>query len=391
MKALHPQILAAFLQLAPLTRVFQSASPRLLATPAIAILRWIFSASAVAGSMHAVSGSSGIAPTAVRATNGVRVPSTRFITTDSSHGTAKSYSVASPSVLPPGLALSIQGVLSGTPTQGGTWTVAIRGWQNSNQTGDSATKNVSFVVVNTAPPVITTPPTNVTVAPGGTATFTVGFTGDAPVTLRWFKEDLEVAGGTNATLNLTGVTTNTAGRYRVRLVNSVATIFSDFVTLTVQNPNPPPTISAGPVSQIVHAGETVQFSATATGSGLTYAWTHNNQSVGSNAASLVLTNVTSTDAGTYAVRVTNAGGSAASGNAILTVLPALRLESPGRSGDALQLRFTGVEGRRYLLESAPDLLSTFTTLTEVLGHSTGAVATLPTTNATRVFRLRTAN
>lgn len=391
MKALHPQLLAAFLQLAPLTRVFQAASPRLAASPAIAILRWIFSASAVAGSMHAVSGASGISPTSIRATNGVRLSQTQFITTDSSHGTAQSYSVNPPSVLPPGLALSTRGILSGTPTQGGTWTVSIRGWKNSNRTGDSATKNVNFTIVNTAPPVITSPPTNTTAIPGGSASFSVAFTGDNPIAIRWFKEDIEVPGGTNATLTLSGVTANTAGRYRVRLVNSLATVFSDFVTLTVANPNPPPGITAQPLSQSVHAGETVQFAATATGADLVYAWTHNNQSIGGNAPSLTLTNVAPSDAGTYAVRITNAGGSTNSVNAVLTVVPALRLDPPGRSGDALQLRFAGVEGRRYVLESAPDLLSPFSTVTEVLGQATGAVTTLPTTNSTRVFRMRTAN
>lgn len=388
MKVLRPQILAAFLQLAPLARVFQAASPRLAISPAIAILRWIFSASAVAGGMHAVSGASGISPTTIRATNGIRT-STTFIVSDSTHGTAKSYSTTSP--LPPGLALSTRGILSGTPTSGGSWTLAVRGWQNADQSGDSALKDVAVTVVNTIPPAITSPPTNITVAAGGIATFAVAFTGHNPVSIRWFKEDIEVTRGTNSTLSLTNVTATTAGRYRVRLSNSVSTIFSDFVTLTVENPNPPPGIAAQVLSQTVHQGETVRLSVSATGSGLSYAWTHNSQPIPGDASLITLANVSTNDAGTYAVHISNAGGSTNSIGATLTVIDPLHLDPPKFSGGDIELRFTGVEGRRYELESAPDLISTFSPVTEVLGRASGAVMTLAPTNTSRVFRVRSVN
>jgi hypothetical protein len=388
MNAFRPHVLAAFLQLAPLTRVFQHASPKLAAGPAIAILRWIFGTASVAGSMHGLSGASGISPTTVRATNGIRT-STTFIVSDTSHGTAAAYSTTS--AMPPGLTLSSRGILSGTPTNGGSFTLSIRGWENSNFSGNSATKNVSVTVVNTAPPVITTPPTNVTVNTGQNAVFSVGFTGHRPLTLRWFKEDIEVAGATNTTLTLTNVQAATAGRYRVRLVNSVATVFSEFVTLTVNSPNPPPSLTAQPVSLAAHVGETVRFGVGAAGNGLSFAWTRGIQAVGGNASELVLTNVTEGDGGTYGVRISNAGGATNSAGAVLTVLPRLRLDPPARSGESVQLRFTGIEGRPYRLESAVELNGTFSPVLDVLGRSTGAVMTLAPTNAARVFRVRTAN
>jgi hypothetical protein len=388
MNAFRPHVLAAFLQLAPLTRVFQHASPKLAAGPAIAILRWIFGTASVAGSMHGLSGASGISPTTVRATNGIR-SSTTFIVSDTSHGTAAAYSTTSP--LPPGLALSNRGILSGTPTNGGSYTLSIRGWENANFSGNSATKNVTVTVVNTAPPVITTPPTNVTANPGQNATFAVEFTGHRPLTLRWFKEDIEVSGATNATLTLTNVQPSAAGRYRVRLVNSVATVFSEFVNLAVATPNPPPSITAQPASRSVHAGETVRLGVGAAGDGLSFAWTRGSQAVGGNSSELVLTNVTEGDGGTYAVRITNAGGATNSVSALLTVVPPLRLDPPGRSADSVLLRFTGIEGRPYRLESAGDLTGTFSPVLDVLGRSTGAVMTLAPTNAVRVFRVRTAN
>jgi len=387
MKVLRPHLLAAFLQLAPLTKVLQS-SPGLVASPALVILRWVFGGAAVAGSMHGLSAASGISPTAVRATNGIR-SSTTFIVSDTTHGTAASYSTAS--VLPPGMTLSSRGILSGTPTNGGTYTLSIRGWQNSNFSGDSATKSVSVTVVNTRPPVITTPPANVSVSPGQSATFAVAFTGDQPLTIRWLKEDVEVRNATNATLVLSNVQATNSGRYRVKLVNSLATVFSDFVTLTVAVPEPAPGIAVQPASRTVHAGELVQLGVQATGNGLAYAWTRNGQPLAGATPVLSLTNVTIADAGSYSVRIFNATGTTNSAPASLTVMPPLHFNPPVRLGDNFQLVFPGVDGRRYLIESAADLNSAYSPLTELLGKTNGAVLTVVPTNATRVYRIKTVN
>ena len=79
---IHPHVLAAFLQLAPLLRVAQSA-PGVMAAPTLFILRWVFGAAAVAGSMHGLSGATGATPASARATNGVRMSVTFSITSPS--------------------------------------------------------------------------------------------------------------------------------------------------------------------------------------------------------------------------------------------------------------------------------------------------------------------
>lgn len=388
MKVFRPHLLAAFLQLAPLTRVLQS-TPGLVSSPAIAILRWVLGSAAVAGSMHGLSGASGISPTAIRATNGIR-SSTTFIVNDSSHGTAQSYSTAS--ALPPGMTLTTRGILSGTPTNGGNYTLAIRGWEQANLSGNSALKNVSVTVVNTRAPVITAPPTNITVNSGQNATFSVQFTGDRPLTIRWLLEDVEVRNATNATLVLSNVQPATAGRYRVRLVNSVSTVFSDFVTLTVNSPLPPPGILAQPASTAVHVGETARFGVQASGTGLSYAWTHNGQAFPGTNSGITLTNVTGADVGTYGVRISNAAGSTNSAVANLVVLPRLQMDPPTRVGEGFELRFAGVDGRLYRIESAPDLLSPFSPVQEVLGKPAGTLFTVvPTNGPTRVYRVKSVN
>ncbi|MSU32142.1 MAG: hypothetical protein EXS25_05690 [Pedosphaera sp.] len=388
MKFFHPQLLAALLQLAPLARVFQT-SPRLAANPSIAILRWIFGASAVVGTMHALSGASGISPTAITATNGVR-SSTTFVVSDTSHGIAPSYSSNSP--LPPGMTLSTRGILFGTPTQSGVFPLTITGWKNSDLTGNSATKSAKITVLGTQPPIIFTQPTSLTVQLGQPATFTVGFTGDQPLTLRWFKEDIEVSSATNATLTLPNVKATSAGRYRVRLVNSLATVFSDFVTLTVSSPDPAPSITTQPVSQMVHEGESVHFTVAASGAHLKFLWTFKGFPISGTNATLSLAQVTPFNAGSYLAEISNATGTTQSSIVTLDVLPPLRFDPLIRTGSTLQLPFIGAENRPYIVESAVDIRSPFSLIAEVIGHTNGSSTSISTSvEQFRIYRVRSAN
>ncbi len=82
-----------------------------------------------------------------------------------------------------------------------------------------------------------------------------------------------------------------------------------------------PTISGQPQSQTVTAGTNVQFSVTASGQPApTYQWSFNGSAIsGATGATLSLSSVQTSDAGNYAVTVSNAGGSATSSTAVLTV------------------------------------------------------------------------
>ena len=77
-----------------------------------------------------------------------------------------------------------------------------------------------------------------------------------------------------------------------------------------------------PQSQTVMAGSNVLFTVTAAGAGLlSYQWQFNGASIaGASNSSLVLTNVQTTNAGSYTVVVTNSLGSVTSAAAVLTVL-----------------------------------------------------------------------
>jgi len=384
---IHSHVLAAFLQLAPLVRVAQTA-PGVVAAPTLFILRWVFGAAAVAGSMHGLSGATGVVPATVRATNGVRT-SVTFSITSSSHGTARSYSALSG--LPPGTTLSTRGTLTGTPTASGPFTLRIRGWQTTSLGGNWADLNVALTVVGANPPVVTSQPASLTVAPGQPASLTVAYSGDQPVALRWFKEDLEVKNATNATLTLPSAQAADSGRYRLRLINGLATVFSDWATLTVQAAVAKPVITTQPVGRALHAGEGFSLGVSATGSDLTYVWTRDGvavESAGPPGPTLVVTNVTATAAGEYRVRITNPGGFVDSDGATVSVAGPVVWDSPTLVSDSLRLSFNGLSGRRYAIESAAAMPGPFSVHVEMMSQLGGTVLFDPIVGSGRVYRVR---
>jgi len=384
---IHSHILAAFLQLAPLVRVAQSA-PGVVAAPTLFILRWVFGTAAVAGSMHGLSGATGVVPAAVQATNGIRT-SVTFSITSPSHGTARSYSALSG--LPPGTTLSTRGTLTGTPTASGPFTLRIRGWQTTSLGGNWADLNVALTVVGANPPVVTSQPASLTVAPGQPASLTVAYSGDQPVALRWFKEDLEVKNATNATLTLPSAQAADSGRYRLRLINGLATVFSDWATLTVQAAVAKPVITTQPVGRALHAGEGFSLGVSATGSDLTYVWTRDGvavESAGPPGPTLVVTNVTATAAGEYRVRITNPGGFVDSDGATVSVAGPVVWDSPTLVSDSLRLSFNGLSGRRYAIESAAAMPGPFSVHVEMMSQLGGTVLFDPIVGSGRVYRVR---
>jgi RHS repeat-associated protein len=90
-----------------------------------------------------------------------------------------------------------------------------------------------------------------------------------------------------------------------------------------------PSFVLQPASQSVVAGNDVQLLAKAAGTSLSYQWLFNSNAIaGADATSLTITNVQLTNAGTYAVRVTNSLGVITSSNALLTVTTPVCLQAP---------------------------------------------------------------
>jgi len=127
----------------------------------------------------------------------------------------------------------------------------------------------------------------------------------------------------------TPTVTLSAGAYSLPIGNYTAVVaFSNVTTGIAQNrqfalqivPSMPPTIVAPPASQSIAVTSNVTFSVTASGTPpLNYQWQVNTTNInGATNASLILTNVGFSDAGTYTVTVMNTHGST-NATAMLTV------------------------------------------------------------------------
>jgi hypothetical protein len=97
-------------------------------------------------------------------------------------------------------------------------------------------------------PVISTPPAHTTVAPGATATFTVGVANPTGVSYQWQLNSVNLvnggnlSGATGPTLTITSASGNDVGHYRVLVSNTAGSVYSPEATLTLVGINFYPTI-----------------------------------------------------------------------------------------------------------------------------------------------------
>lgn len=228
-------------------------------------------------------------------------------------------------------------------TDGGNYTVTIT---NALGTLTSAPARLT-VLIPSLPPLVLSQPANVTTTVGGTAVFDVIVRGTAPLSYQWRKDGVALPGATLPTLTLKNVQDADAGGYSVEITNALGSDVSATAKLTV-NPVPTlPKIDVAPVARTVTEGATVSLSVTASGSGpLSYRWLKSGVAIpGATTATLTFNPARLSDAGSYAVAVTNSVGTVTSPEAVLTVNPAVQpptitLQPEGRSltaGDSLTL------------------------------------------------------
>jgi len=168
-------------------------------------------------------------------------------------------------------------------------------------------------------PVITNQPAAQAATMTSNVTFTVGSSGTAPLSFQWwFNTTNNLIGATNASLIITNLQSANAGNYSVVVTNLFGSATSAPVALTI---NYPPSITNQPVNQIVASGNNTTFTVGVGGTApFSYQWYFNTKTLltyGTN-ATLTITNVQSTNAGSYSVLVNNSYGSVTSSVATLS-------------------------------------------------------------------------
>ena len=326
-------VLIALLQRTPVVRVAATVGEIVHASPVGMVLRSAVAAVASLGAVHSLAGATqfvtnpngtpsgtirgtvGTALTVSFTINGSPLPPT-FFTLESS--------------LPPGLSTipavsagnrinSRSPIITGTPTQAGTFNVSVTGSDGIY----TETDTITFIIAggSNVAPAITTQPAAQTVPVGTSVTFSVVATGTPAPTYQWRKDGAAIAGATGASFTRTSVITADAGAYSVVVTNSVSSVTSNSATLVVNDVSATPAITTQPVSQTGVVGGGVVFSVVATGNpSPTYQWLKNSIAIsGASSASLSLGNLTLADAAVYVVNVTNSFGTVTSVAATLTV------------------------------------------------------------------------
>lgn len=197
--------------------------------------------------------------------------------------------------------------------------------------GDSHTTNMQHMGVikdfliptnnaASAAPSISVQPQSQTVQPGSNVTFSVNASGTLPLSYQWFFNSTNILSSLTNSYSVTNVQSTNAGDYTVVITNNFGSTTSSVAVLTVTNL--PPSISTQPQNVTVTVGNAAAFSVTAAGANpLAYQWRFNGTNI-ANATnvSYSIASAQLTNAGNYAVVVTNISGSITSSTATLTVL-----------------------------------------------------------------------
>lgn len=135
----------------------------------------------------------------------------------------------------------------------------------TNGAGDETSNSVELDIV-TAIPAFEDQPDPLAVKAGGNATFTVLAKGAGTLSYRWLKGTAPVPGGTQATLNLYGVSLTDAGLYRCEVSNVVAgktnKVLSAQALLTVVQDNIPAAIVVARAGATASTTLTLNYSET---------------------------------------------------------------------------------------------------------------------------------
>ena len=179
-----------------------------------------------------------------------------------------------------------------------------------------------------SPPTITLQPTNQAVLDGENAAFSAQTSGGVPQYYQWQLDGTNltdgdgIVGSLTTNLTVTAASVADVGTYTLIVSNAAGITVSSNAMLSLVDSAP--VITLQPTNVTTGENSTAQFSVAAIGTKpISYQWTFNttNEIAGATNATLTLPDVQFTNAGNYAVTLTNIYGSTNSEVASLTVTP----------------------------------------------------------------------
>jgi len=164
-----------------------------------------------------------------------------------------------------------------------------------------------------APPSITTPPTGLLALSGHSASFSVLASGADPLSYQWLKNGSSLTGATQGTFTIASASSADIGAYSVTVSNPFGSISSAQVPLLV--------VDSVPTAQRVTVGDEATFTIAVSGSGsFSYQWFKDGNAIpGATTGTFSIPVSAQSDAGDYAVAVTDTYGTVTTVPVHLTV------------------------------------------------------------------------
>ena len=219
----------------------------------------------------------------------------------------------------------------------GGYTVVVT---NTDGTTTSATATITESPVA---PTITAQPVTTTITKGNASTLSVTAKGTALLTYQWQKNGTNLTGQTYNTLQIASASTSDNGTYCVTVTNGYGTVKSSNAIITVLSP---PAIISQPTNLVAIAGTNLII-APVTTNGTTFTWKKGTSVIAQTNAQLILTSITTNDAGTYTFNVANTVGSVDSQPIVVDVkiAPAITVAPVGMTtttGSNINLSVTAI-------------------------------------------------
>ena len=170
----------------------------------------------------------------------------------------------------------------------------------TNSAGSATSSPASLTVIAAVLPVISGLPATVTLNYGDTLSLSPTVTGTQPISYQWKIGGVNVGGATSSSYIKSNTTPADNGVYTLTATNGAGPVTSSNVTVTV-NPAVAPVISGLPATVTLNYGDTLNLSASVTGTApITYQWKQGGANIaGATSSSYIKSNATMADSGGY--------------------------------------------------------------------------------------------